>query len=70
MVSSNTSHVCRSYSVYLMSNNTQYRKVVKHSENRTLLVSIPLDMAEALQIQKGDTVKMTLEKDSIRLERA
>lgn len=39
----------------------EYIKVQKHSENRTLMVTIPFAFAQSIAIQKGDTVRMTLE---------
>jgi antitoxin component of MazEF toxin-antitoxin module len=41
----------------------EYVKVQKHSENRTLMVTIPYVFAQSIPIQKGDTVKMTLENN-------
>lgn len=49
---------------------SEYRKVQKHSHNRTLLVTIPTAFAEAISISKNSVVKMTLENDRIMLERA
>ena len=49
---------------------TEYIKVQKHSENRTLMVTIPFAFVEAIKLQKGDTVKMMLLKNkTITLER-
>lgn len=49
----------------------QFIKVQKHSENRTLMVTIPFAFAESIAIQKGDTVRMTLEDNRrIVVERA
>lgn len=54
---------------YLMS-QSEYRKVQRHSHNRTLLVTIPTAFAEAISITKNDVVKMTLENKRITKERA
>lgn len=57
---------------YLMSQRqkAEYRKVQKHSHNRTLLVSIPTAFAQAISITKNDVVKMTLEDNRITMEKA
>jgi hypothetical protein len=54
---------------YLLS-QSEYRKVQKHSHNRTLLVTIPTRFADAISINKNSVVKMTLENNRITMEKA
>lgn len=49
---------------------SEYRKVQKHSDNSTLLVTIPSVFAEAISITKNSVVRMTLENDRIIMEKA
>ena len=56
-------------SCYLMY-QAEYRKIQKHSDNGTLLVTIPTAFAQAIPLHKSDVVKLTLEGKSIILEKA
>ena len=49
---------------------SEYRKVQKHSHNRTLLVTIPTQFADAISITKNSVVKMSLENNRITMEKA
>jgi hypothetical protein len=48
------------YPLHMSQEKVEYVKVQKHSENRTLMVTIPFVFAQAIPVQKGDTVKMQL----------
>ena len=47
----------------------EYRKLQKHSDNGTLLVTIPTAFAQAIPLQQSDVVKITLEGKMVRLEK-
>ena len=47
-----------------------YRRIQQKSDGQTLLVTIPTEFAQAIQLQKADTVKMTLNNKSIVVQRA
>ena len=48
----------------------EYRKIQKHSDNGTLLVTIPTAFAQAIPLLKSDVVKMTLvESKRITMEK-
>jgi hypothetical protein len=47
----------------------EYVKVQKHSENRTLMVTIPFAFARAIPVQKGDTMKMQLVGKRVTMEK-
>ena len=63
----NTSIISSVSSCYPM--QVEYRKIQKHSDNGTLLVTIPTAFAQAIPLQKSNVVKMTLEGKSVRLEK-
>lgn len=69
---SNISSYCisnMSYAYFMQA--TEYRKVQQKSDGETLLVTIPFAFAQAIQLRKADTVKMTLRDDkSIVVSRA
>lgn len=69
MSSRNSSHIDSTTFAFLL-NQSEYRRVQKHSHNRTLLVTIPSTFAKAISISKNSVVKMTLENNHITLERA
>jgi len=48
----------------------EYRKIQKHSDNITLLVTIPAAFAQAISLQKSEVVKMILEDKRITMEKA
>ena len=48
------------YPLHMSQEKAEFVKVQKHSENRTLMITIPFAFAEAIPVQKGDTVKMQL----------
>lgn len=68
MVSSSSIH---SISFWYSMSQTEYRKIQKHSDNGTLLVTIPTAFAQAIPLLKSDVVKMTLvDAKRIIMERA
>lgn len=48
---------------------TEYRKLQKKSDGKTLLVTIPAAFAQAIPLLKSNVVKMTLEGKIITMER-
>ncbi|MGH9983812.1 MAG: hypothetical protein ACRD8W_07645 [Nitrososphaeraceae archaeon] len=55
---------------YAFSMQEYYRRIQQKSDGQTLLVTIPTEFAQAIQLQKADTVKMTLNNKSIVVQRA
>jgi len=47
----------------------KYVTVQKHCVNESYLVTIPFEIAKAIPLQKSDVVKMTLENNTVRLEK-
>ena len=47
-----------------------YRRIQQKSDGQTLLVTIPTEFAQAIQLQKADTVKMRLRDKTIVVSRA
>lgn len=67
-ISSQVSNMSYAYSML----QAQYRRIQQKSDGQTLLVTIPTEFAQAIQLRKADTVKMTLSKEnkSIVVQRA
>lgn len=75
-MSDNISSLSRDYDLYplymaqqLRQQQVEYVKAQKHSENRTLMVTIPFAFAQSIAIQKGDTVRMTLAGKRVIIEK-
>lgn len=70
--SNNSYHIhTTSYALSMLQSGTEYRKVQKKSDGKTLLITVPFRFAEAIPLRKNDTVKMTLRDDkSIVVTRA
>lgn len=55
---------------YAFSMQEYYRRIQQKSDGQTLLVTIPTEFAQAIQLQKADTVKMRLRDKTIVVQRA
>lgn len=68
MASRISSHVS-SISFPSIMSQSEYRKLQKKTDGETLLVTIPTAFAQAIPLQKSDVVKITLEGETVRLEK-
>ncbi|MGH9988355.1 MAG: hypothetical protein ACRD8W_30845 [Nitrososphaeraceae archaeon] len=55
---------------YAFSMQEYYRRIQQKSDGQTLLVTIPTEFAQAIQLQKAATVKMRLRDKTIVASRA
>ena len=72
MSSSNNNSIYLHTTSYVFSMQAQeyYRRIQQKSDGQTLLVTIPTEFAQAIQLQKADTVKMRLRDKTIVVSRA